>query len=145
MNSPKPYPVLVHHFQSTTPGTRAYEHGDANSRNAVVFIGGLGDGPHTVPYVKPVADRFCTGNAVALSYSIFEIRIASSFGGYGYSSLASDVADISALVEYLRGLGKEKIVLFGHSTGFQVCRYLLCLPPPLKFIVAGLHGVHQLR
>lgn len=120
MDRPKPYPVLVHHFRSTTPGARAYEHGDAASRNAVVFIGGLGDGPHTVPYVKPVADRLRTGDAVALSYSLFEIRMASSFGGYGCSSLADDVADISALVEYLRGLGKEKVVLFGHSTGCQV-------------------------
>ena len=41
--------------------------------------------------------------------------------GFGTSSLAEDVEDISALVEYLRSIGKKKIILHGHSTGCQVC------------------------
>lgn len=45
----------------------------------------------------------------------------SSYTGWGYSSLKDDVADIAALVKYLRGKGKEKIVLMGHSTGCQGC------------------------
>ncbi|KAF2441633.1 DUF1749-domain-containing protein [Karstenula rhodostoma CBS 690.94] len=45
----------------------------------------------------------------------------SSYTGFGYSSLSNDVQDISALVSYLRTLGKEKIVLCGASTGCQDC------------------------
>jgi hypothetical protein len=41
----------------------------------------------------------------------------SSYAGFGYSSLANDVEDTAALVRYLRGIGKEKIVLMGSSTG----------------------------
>jgi hypothetical protein len=41
----------------------------------------------------------------------------SSYTGFGYSSLSNDVEDISALVMYLRGLRKDKIVLLGSSTG----------------------------
>ena len=57
----------------------------------------------------------------SLSYSVFEIRMNSAFAGWGYTSLASDVADLSSLVKYLRSLGKEKIVFMGHSTGCQDC------------------------
>lgn len=41
----------------------------------------------------------------------------SSYSGFGYSSLANDVADTAALVRYLHSLGEEKIVLMGASTG----------------------------
>jgi pimeloyl-ACP methyl ester carboxylesterase len=37
------------------------------------------------------------------------------------------VEDISALVKYLRSIGKQKIVLFGHSTGCQVGTHRLML------------------
>ena len=86
---------------------------------AIVFVGGLEDGPHTVPYIRTVAKHLDTIGK-HLGYSIFEVRLRSSFIGYGTSSLKKDVEDIAALVEYLRGLGKEKIALFGHSTGCQV-------------------------
>jgi len=38
---------------------------------------------------------------------------------FGTGDLARDVEDIRALVRYLRGRGKERIVLLGHSTGCQ--------------------------
>jgi pimeloyl-ACP methyl ester carboxylesterase len=41
----------------------------------------------------------------------------SSYTGFGYSSLANDAEDISALVQYLRVSGKKKVVLLGSSTG----------------------------
>lgn len=41
----------------------------------------------------------------------------SSYTGFGYSSLANDVEDIAALVTYLKGRDKKKIVLMGSSTG----------------------------
>lgn len=118
MAQASPFSVTVHPYPSATPGTCAYESGDTSAKNAIVFIGGLSDGPNTIPYVRVVAKHL--ENASNLDYSVFEIRMRSSFIGYGTSSLKNDVEDISALVKYLRGRGKERIVLFGHSTGCQV-------------------------
>jgi pimeloyl-ACP methyl ester carboxylesterase len=92
--------------------------GRTNARNAVIFIAGLQDGPHTTPYIQAVSKLL--EQAESVNYSVFEIRLRSSFIGYGTTSLADDVADISALVKYLRSIGREKIVLLGHSTGCQV-------------------------
>lgn len=114
------FSVLVHPFPSPTPNSCAYEQqcGKAAPQNAVLFIGGLGDGPHTIPYVRSLAEQL--EKSTDLNYSIFEFRMTSSFGGFGTSSLKQDVRDISSLVEYLRSIGRRKIVLFGHSTGCQV-------------------------
>lgn len=114
----RPYSCTVHAFKSATQGSRAYEVGKADARNAIIFVGGLGDGPHTVPYVLPLAQHL---EAAGRDYSIFEIRMRSSFTGFGYSSLKNDAEDIESLVQYLRGLGREKIVIMGHSTGSQDC------------------------
>lgn len=121
MASTNPFPVTVHPYKSPTRGACAYELGtNVASKNAIIFIGGLGDGPHTVAYIRTVARHLETAGK-ELEYSVFEIRLRSSFIGFGTTSLTNDVEDIAALVKYLRGLGKEKIVLFGHSTGSQVC------------------------
>ncbi|CAJ2506233.1 Uu.00g003630.m01.CDS01 [Anthostomella pinea] len=113
------FTTTVHPFQSPTPHACSYEIGLANAKNALVFIGGLGDGPHTVPYPRAIAKRLEA--RPELSFSVFEFRLKSSFLGFGFARLVDDVADISALVEYLRSIGKEKVVLMGHSTGTQDC------------------------
>ena len=113
-----PFPVLVHPFPSPTRGSCAYELGPTSSKDALVFIGGLGDGPHTTPYIRTIAAEL--EKAPGLGYSVFEIRMSSSFAGYGFTSLKDDVADLSAFVQYLRGLGKRKVIFLGHSTGCQV-------------------------
>ncbi|KAI8715426.1 hypothetical protein NCS52_01050200 [Fusarium sp. LHS14.1] len=114
-----PFSVTVHPFESKTRASCAYEIGLASAKNAVIFIGGLTDGPHTIPYTRLLAQRL--EEAKELGYSVFEIRMRSSFIGFGISSLSNDVEDISSLVKYLRSIGKEKIVLFGSSTGCQDC------------------------
>ncbi|KAI1213087.1 DUF1749-domain-containing protein [Annulohypoxylon truncatum] len=119
MPPPGTFTVTVHPFESPTPHACAYENGPANARNALVFIGGLGDGPHTVPYPRAIAKRLEA--EPELSYSVFEFRLTSSFSGFGFVRLANDVADISALVKYLRSIGKQRVVLLGHSTGSQDC------------------------
>ena len=115
------FPVTVHPYPAGKHRTGyAYELGThpTPTRNALVFIGGLGDGPHTVEYIRTVAKKL--SDAPRLGYSVFETRLSSAFAGYGFSSLAKDVKELSALVAYLRSLGKEKIVFSGHSTGCQV-------------------------
>lgn len=119
MADSKPFPVTVHPYASKgVKHACAYELGPSSARNALVFIGGLTDGPQTVPYIRTIAAKIEA--TTELSYSVFEIRLRSSFSGFGYSSLAEDVEDISAVVKYLRSIGKEKVVLMGHSTGCQV-------------------------
>ncbi|KAF4503880.1 hypothetical protein G6O67_008816 [Ophiocordyceps sinensis] len=113
------FPVLVHPYLHT--GMCAYELGNTSARNAIVFIGGSvgAGGPHTTPYIRTVARRL--DQFPVLSFSVFEIRMRSSFVGYGTDSLENDVYHISALVKHLRVQGRRKIVLFGHSLGCQGC------------------------
>ncbi|RCI16679.1 hypothetical protein L249_2960 [Ophiocordyceps polyrhachis-furcata BCC 54312] len=129
-SSDAPFSVLVHPYRSPTRGACAYETGNTSARNAVIFIGGLGDGPHTTPYIRTVSKRLEKANH--LSYSVFEIRLRSAFTGFGTASLKDDIEDIAALVKHLRHLGREKIVLFGHSTGCQDCmQYAHSDSPPV--------------
>jgi hypothetical protein len=116
--SSKSFPVLVHPFTSPTPFSCAYERGNTTCRNALVYIGGLTSGPHTTPQLDTLIEAL--KNHHELSYSFWEFRMRSSYTGFGYSSLANDVEDISALVRYLRGLGKQKVVLLGSSTGKMI-------------------------
>lgn len=124
MATAPPFSVTVHPYKSRVKGSSAYELGPTTAKNAILFIGGLFDGPHTVTYTRTVA-KFVE-EAKDLDYSIFEIRMRSSFIGFGMSSLKNDVEDISALVTYLRSIGREKVVLFGHSTGCQASASLFC-------------------
>ncbi|KAK8048394.1 hypothetical protein PG994_010124 [Apiospora phragmitis] len=120
MASSKPFSTIVHPYPTKGSPNRnacAYETGLPSARNAFVFVGGLGDGPHTVPYARAIARELEKHGE--LSYSVFEFKTRSSFSGWKFSCLANDVADISELVRYLRGLGREKIVLMGHSSGCQ--------------------------
>lgn len=118
----KTFPTTVHRFESPTPHNTAFETGPTDAKNALVFIGGLGDGPFTVYYPRGISAAFSKQqNAADLSYSLFEFRLSSSYTQFGFKRLSDDVADISAIVRYLRSIGKQKIVLMGHSTGTQVC------------------------
>lgn len=118
MATNRTFSVTVHPYKSPTRASCAYEQGDTLSLNALVFIGGLTDGPHTVSYIRTLAKAL--EERRDLSYSVFEIRMRSSFQGFGTSSLLNDVEDISSLVKYLRSIGRKKIILMGHSTGTQV-------------------------
>jgi pimeloyl-ACP methyl ester carboxylesterase len=135
---PPSYPVQVHHYPSATSPTRlvqTYEHLPSHGhepqqqqrppppKNALVFIGGLGDGPHTVPYPRRLADRLAALPEPDRRYAVFEARLSSAFAGFGTASLAQDARELAALVRYLRGSarGARKVVLMGHSTGCQDC------------------------
>ncbi|KAL2201226.1 hypothetical protein P885DRAFT_56640 [Corynascus similis CBS 632.67] len=163
---PPPYPVRVHHYIPTLSSSssssppqpvQVYEHLVLSSpspssssslpspaaptrRNALVFMGGLGDGPHTIPYVRRLAEHLATVASATSkeegeqsSYTVFEARLSSAFTGFGHGSLAQDARELADLVRYLRtpatasgggggGVGKEgKVVLMGHSTGCQDC------------------------
>jgi pimeloyl-ACP methyl ester carboxylesterase len=106
------FPVVVHRVPSETPNLVAYERAVSTQKNALIFVGGLTEGPHTNRALDAIV-RKLDGSG----FSAWELHMRSSYTGFGYSSLSNDVQDISALVSYLRTLGKEKIVLCGASTG----------------------------
>jgi pimeloyl-ACP methyl ester carboxylesterase len=130
---PDPYPVKVHHYPSTSPTSQnrpaqAYEHlptspspSQKQEKSALIFLGGLGDGPHTIPYVRHLASRLHAQQPGG--YSVFEARLSSAFAGFGFGSLAQDAREVADLVRYLRGpaVGVKRVVLMGHSTGCQGC------------------------
>ncbi|EAQ93734.1 hypothetical protein CHGG_01969 [Chaetomium globosum CBS 148.51] len=112
-----PFQLTVHPFPSPTHNSCAYERGPSSAKNALVFIGGLTTGPHATN-LTVLAKAL---EQSALDYSLWEFHMRSSYSGFGYSSIANDVEDTAALVKYLRGIGKDKIVLMGASTGCQDC------------------------
>ena len=135
----RPYPVKVHNYlprpTSDKPNPdpnrplQVYEHIttlsslDSNAQNALVFIGGLGDGPNTIPYVRHLAEYLATTQG-GEKWRVFEARLSSAFTGFGHSSLKQDAKELGDLVRYLRSEvvgSKGKIVLMGHSTGCQDC------------------------
>ncbi|OAG07604.1 DUF1749-domain-containing protein [Paraphaeosphaeria sporulosa] len=116
MASAASFPAVVHRVPSETPNLLAYERAIQTQKNALVFIGGLTEGPHTNRALDAIVCKL-----KGSTFSVWELRMRSSYTGFGYSSLSNDVQDISALVAYLRTLGKERIVLCGASTGCQDC------------------------
>ncbi|KAJ9165479.1 DUF1749-domain-containing protein [Coniochaeta hoffmannii] len=115
MSTPAPiFPVLAHDYNSTLvqhaciyelipPDTLSSPPSSTpdvpKKKHALVFIGGLGDGPHTVPVIRAVAGLM----------------------GEQLPEWA-DVVEIGEVVSYLRRqLGRSKVVLMGHSTGCQDC------------------------
>jgi len=98
-----------------------FESGDLSSKSVVIFIGGLTDGLATVGYAPTLSKRL-----EANGWSMAQITLQSSYYQFGMHTLEDDVDDIEDAVEYLRNKrGKEKIVLFGHSTGCQDAMWYL--------------------
>lgn len=122
--APRPVQTYEHIITTaTTEDNSTSTSGSSSSsppENALVFVGGLGDGPHTIPYVRALAERLARARP---RYAVFEARLSSAFSGFGRASLARDARELADLVRYLRAALKVpgKIVVMGHSTGCQGC------------------------
>ncbi|RYN42628.1 hypothetical protein AA0113_g6679 [Alternaria arborescens] len=131
------FPVYVHPIPQNHPTICAYERRHSNSsdcKHAVVFIGGLGSGPHTTHYLDALnamlecASQSSTDN---VKYNLWELRMRSSYTAFGYGSLKEDGEDVASLVGHLKGIGVEKIVLVGSSSGCQaIMTYASTEPAP---------------
>jgi hypothetical protein len=127
-----PFPVYVHPIPPTNPKTCAYERRRSNSAhcdNALVFIGGLGSGPHTTHYLGPLNDALESASLKGedgVKYGLWELRMRSSYTAFGYASLKDDVEDVRELVVYLKALGIKAVVLVGSSSG-ELDVLLVCL------------------
>ncbi|KAK1834242.1 DUF1749-domain-containing protein [Podospora conica] len=122
---PPQFQVVVHpRIPSLSDPLRflqAYQRGDANASNALIFLGGLTSGPHTtdLDLLSHTLEQHSE-----LGCSLWELRTRSAYTGFGHSSLANDAEDIGDLVRYIRASPHTtagKIVLMGASTGSQAC------------------------
>ncbi|RDL42150.1 uncharacterized protein BP5553_02129 [Venustampulla echinocandica] len=100
-----------------SPRLFAFEHTptthERRPENLLIFVGGLSDGLHTVPYTSDIASN------LSPSWTIAQVILSSSYDGWGTSSLQQDVEELSKCVAYFRTIKDGKIVLMGHSTGCQ--------------------------
>lgn len=110
-------------FYEYAPRLMAFEFNNFKSKNVIIFIGGLGDGFLTVPYLPKLADELNS-----IGWSLIQIGLTSSNIGWGTGSLTRDSSEINQLIDFLKkddgdsklnGLTRENIVLMGHSTGCQ--------------------------
>lgn len=116
-----PQKGVLHEYQ---PQLTAFEFGFTNAKNALVFIGGLGDGLLTVPYVPRLAEAIHVHTNE--EWTVVQALISASYQGWGTSSLARDTKELSRLVKYLKEECKfSKIVLMGHLTGCQDALYYI--------------------
>jgi hypothetical protein len=119
----RPPPFKISSNLAQTSHLTAFEHTPhsptTQSKNLLIFIGGLFDGLLTVPYTTTIS------NALPPSWTLAEPHLTSSYTGWGASSLQNDVNELSKCVSYFRTIKTGKIVLMGHSTGCQdVMEYL---------------------
>ena len=94
----------------------AFEHStSSDARNVILWVGGLGDGIHSVTYPSVIARQLPSG------WGLAQVQLLSSLNGWGTGSLQRDVRELAQCVTYFRQLKGEnaKIVVMGHSTGCQ--------------------------
>ncbi|KAF9169625.1 hypothetical protein BGX21_010446 [Mortierella sp. AD011] len=100
------------------PQTRLtmFESGPENSTASVVFIGGLLDGYHALPYLPLLGKTL----AEQVGMSLIQVMLSSSHMGYGISSLQEDVKELDVLFDFLlEKRAKTRLFIVGHSTGCQ--------------------------
>ncbi|KAF4659995.1 hypothetical protein FOZ61_004334 [Perkinsus olseni] len=84
---------------------------DEPSSTGLLFMAGLTDG-----FLRP----FYPALLAKRGLRVFQVLMHSSYSGYGYSSLDSDVEDMTQALAFLKEHhGVEHVFLLGHSTGCQ--------------------------
>lgn len=89
-----------------------FESGDIESPDSLLFIGGLGDSLSAVPWLRPLSQKLAQNE-----WSLVQVLLTSSGAGFGNASVEDDAKEIKSCLEYLKDIGKRRVVLVGHSTG----------------------------
>jgi pimeloyl-ACP methyl ester carboxylesterase len=101
------------------------------SRNTIIFVGGLSDTLATVPYLPLLAEAIAP-----LDFSLVQPQLSSSLGGFGLSSLEADAQELCLVVRHLLSRTENpkpkdgKLIIMGHSTGCQDIAHLLSKERP---------------
>ncbi|KAK2763018.1 hypothetical protein FQN53_007344 [Emmonsiellopsis sp. PD_33] len=125
MSSTPSHPGILHSY---APRLTAFEYASPKNTthkpHSLIFIGGLGDGFYTVPYLNDLAAALETS-----SWSVYQVLLTSSYSGWGLASLDGDVDEIGQCVDYVKSYKSAsapaqnyppgKVVIMGHSTGSQ--------------------------
>ncbi|RAL15523.1 uncharacterized protein BO97DRAFT_421639 [Aspergillus homomorphus CBS 101889] len=128
--SPTPHPSPPGILHEYAPHLVAFEFTTTATNepkpNTLIFIGGLTDGLHTVPYVRTLAHALSTTKS---KWSVFNLLLSSSYSGFGTHGLDTDVAEMAKCIDFIRTRlphkAAGKVVIMGHSTGSQdVLHYL---------------------
>ena len=117
------------HYRTSPGSLQAFMSPAEHSHSRyVIYLGGLTDGLLACSYVEQLAAE-CDRKGWAFVQPI----IRSSYAGYGCSSLANDVADLTDLATYLlrvhRAATACEFAVVGHSTGCQDIVQLLATAP----------------
>ena len=110
---PSAFNGVLHRF---APRLVAFEHSDdpTNTSDILIWVGGLGDGLLTVPYPTVLSQY------LPPSWTLAQVLLSSSYGGWGTSSLVRDAWELAQCVQYFQNTRPgRKVVLMGHSTGCQ--------------------------
>ncbi|KAI4137295.1 MAG: hypothetical protein LQ341_005211 [Variospora aurantia] len=106
-------PGILHRYNARLVAFEHTRHGCSPS-NTLFFIGGLGEGLLTTPYIQSLSA------ALPPSYTLVEILLSSAYSGWGTSSISQDVDEMAQCVSYFQSLRPNgKMVLMGNSTGCQ--------------------------
>lgn len=111
--------VVIHNYADRLSAIE-FASSQTKPANFLVFIGGLGDGFLTVPYVPQLANAL--NQRFGGNWVVVQALISSSYFAFGTGSLKRDAKELAQLVKYLRsnrGNKDSKVILMGHSTGSQ--------------------------
>ncbi|KAK9451427.1 uncharacterized protein V1518DRAFT_408532 [Limtongia smithiae] len=131
-------PGLLHKYNNRLVAFEFATSSGTPHANVLLFVGGLGDGLLTVPYVSPLAAKLDT-----IGWGCSQLLISSSYRGWGTGSLARDASEIDDAVTYFSGLRHGKVVLMGHSTGSQDTIYYLTRHAPSSSAARISGGIMQ--
>ena len=83
--------------------------------NAVILVPGLTDGFMSMNYTEHLSKEL-----IAISFSLVQVNLSSSFYQFGISSLQNDSKELTQLVKYIKNeYNFQKIFILGSSTGTQ--------------------------
>ncbi|EPX71502.1 DUF1749 family protein [Schizosaccharomyces octosporus yFS286] len=137
------FPGILHQYTSKLVGfefigSSGKTISSNKERPLLLFVGGLGDGLLTVPYVPSLVEPLDK-----LGWSVVQVNTQSSYIGWGTGSLVRDDEDLHKAVDFFAHLGgadynSRKIVLMGHSTGSQNVLYYLSQSPLDNHLAAAI-------
>ncbi|KXT08407.1 hypothetical protein AC579_5996 [Pseudocercospora musae] len=122
-------PGILHHFTETLVAFE-FTSNVVNKPHSLLFVGGLGDGLATTPYVRDLV------HALEQSpWSVFTVNLTSSYQSWGLGHLDRDTDEIAQCLNYIKDykndkFGPGKVALMGHSSGCQDILHYLSRPNP---------------